>query len=159
MKKIILGVLVLFLVVFLISYFNPMEVKDIMKSYTGEMMPNKISSSIYFSPHSSKELEVTGKESIEQIVTLLEGMKVRKLLKSPNEWSLEFKNTYLFFFDIENKENLTINILNSKYIKINQNTYKIINKPDLSKLYEIIILDQPKDTLNNFYYEQIENSY
>mgnify|MGYP000856622500 CR=1 FL=1 len=156
MKKVIIGILVLFFLVFIISYFKPMEVKDIMEPYTGEMMPDKIGSSIYFSPHSSKELEVTGKESIDQIVTLLESMKVRKLVRSPNEWSPEFKNTYLFIFDIENKENLTINILNSKYIKINQNTYKIIEKPDLSKLYEIIILDQPKDTLDNFYYEQME---
>ena len=47
--------------------------------------------------------------------------------------------------------------LNSKYIQINHRQYEIIGTPNLSNIYDIIILDQAKGTLDEFYYDLIEN--
>lgn len=118
-------------------------------------MPEKINSSIYFSYASEKELEVIGKESIKKIVMILSDMKVRKELTFTKTYSPKLKNTYRLELYCGNNEIQRINILNSKYIQINQKNYKVIGKSNLSKIYEIIILDQPEGTLDQFYYDVI----
>jgi len=156
-KKIVLYIIIIFLLIVITSYFRPIQVNSLIEPYNKEILPDKIHCDIFFSTHSGKELEVTGKDSIKQIVTLLKDIKVRRLLYEPNSWRPKFKSTYRFDFYSANNEKQTIQILSSQYIRINHTTmYKIIGKPDISKLYEIIILDQPNETLDEFYYNMID---
>ena len=156
-RKIVLYIIIIFLLITISSYFRPIQLNVLIEPYNKEILPNKIHCDIFFSTASGKELEVTGQESIDQIVTLLNDIKVRRLLNEPISWRPKFKSTYSFSFLSANNEKQTIQILSSQYIRINNTTmYKIIGKPDISKLYELILLDQPNETLDKFYYDMID---
>ena len=154
-SKRILSVIVLLLLVIIVSYNKPIQVKDLIQPYTNEVLPKKINSSIFFSSYSQKELNVTGEESIKEIVMLLGDMKVRRKLNSPNPYRPQIKNTYNLIFLDENNKYQSINILNSKYIEINHKPYKIIGTPNIPSIYTSIILDQPIGDLDEFYYNLI----
>jgi hypothetical protein len=156
-KKIILCIPVLLLLFIAINYYKPIKVNDLIAPYSSEILPEKIHSFIFFSSQSLKELKVTGKESIKKIVGLIGNMKVRKKLISPNPYTPKIKDTYYFVFYGENKKIQSINILNNKYIEINNKPYSIIGTPNISSIYEIIILDQPKGSLDKFYYDLIHS--
>ncbi|MCC5910395.1 MAG: hypothetical protein JJT76_08170 [Clostridiaceae bacterium] len=154
-RKIILFIIVTSLLVVLIAYSRPIQVNELIYPYTNKIFPDKISSYTYF-PSSDKELEITGQESIKEMVTLLGNMEVRRTFNSLNSWTPKLKNTYKLVFYGEDNKILRIDILNDKYIKINHHSYKIIGTPDIERIYEIIILDQHKGILDEFYYELIE---
>ncbi|WP_179237849.1 hypothetical protein [Sedimentibacter hydroxybenzoicus] len=42
--------------------------------------------------------------------------------------------------------------------KVNDATYKILNNPDLSSIYNSIIVSQPKGSIDKFYYDLIEDN-
>ena len=149
-------ILLIFLLIAAAGYFKPIQIGDLINSYTDGVLPDRIICHVYISGLSYKELEVTGGDSIKQMVALLENMKVKRLLNAPDSWRPESKNTYRLYFRNGSNEIQTINILNGRYIDINNNIYKITGKPDISKLYEIIILDQPKGEMDDFYYDLID---
>lgn len=155
-KKIILCIIVILLLLITIVYYRPMQVTDLIAPYNSEVLPDRINSYIYFTSLSEKELTVNGKESIKEIVMLLENMKVRKKLTSPNPYIPKLKNSYRLEFYRGNDVKQRINILNSRYIEINHKVYTIIGKPNLSGLYKMIILDQPEGLLDDFYYDVID---
>lgn len=159
MKKIILLlILVAAALIISISYFRSLEVGSILELNTEEALPNEINSFIWFSSMSEKELMVNGKDSIKEIVSLLENLKVRKRITSPfPAYNPKLKETYGLDVYKSNGEISSIRILNSKDIVIDhKNYYRIVGNPDLSKLYEIIILDQPEGTLDELYYDLLD---
>ncbi|WP_143092058.1 hypothetical protein [Tindallia magadiensis] len=164
-KRIALCIIATSVLVIIAGYYKSIQVGDLIGSYTDqiltntdETLPDRINSHIYFSAYSEKELEVTSEKSIKEIVSLLSDMEVRRLLNPPDSWGYrpQLKSTYRLNLYYESDKTQTINILNSKYIRINHNTYKIIGYPDLAYIYEIIISAQPKGTLDEFYYEIID---
>lgn len=154
MKKTILCVLVLILIIFTASYNKVIKVDDIIKPYSLENLPDKMETYIYFSSYSNKELDVTGNESKKEIINLLSNIKVKKVLFSPTTYNPKLKETYqIFLSNNENEINsIYVSIFNDKYIRINDKIYKILSNPDLSSIYNIIILDQPKGLIDEFYY-------
>jgi len=155
-KNIIISTIVLLLLIIILSNFKPIQVSELIVPYTNEGLPKKISSSIYFSYASEKELEVTGEKSIKKIVTLVENMKVRKKITLSDTYTPKLKSTYHLSFYGPNDEIQSIYILNNKCIIINHKTYKIVGTPNLSSIYDIIILDQPEGSLDEFYYDLIQ---
>lgn len=155
-KKNILYMVVILLLLIVVVYYRPIQVADLIAPYNDGVMPDKIDSYIYFTPLSGKELSVTKTESIQEIITLLENMKVSKKLTFPNPYEPKFKNTYDLVFYCGGNEKQSINILNSKYIEINHKPYIIIGKPNISSIYKTIILDQPEGLLDEFYYDVID---
>lgn len=155
-KKNIFYLAVIILLLIIVVYYRPIQVSDLISPYNSEILPDKIDSYIYFTPLSGKELSVTKTESIREIITLLNNMKVSKKLIFPNPYHPEFKSTYnLLLYRGSNKKQ-SINILNSTYIEINHKPYMIIGKPNLSSIYKTIILDQPEGLLDEFYYDIID---
>lgn len=156
-KKIILCIIAILLLLITIVYYRPMQVTDLIAPYNSEVLPDRINSYIYFTSLSEKELTVNGKESIKEIVMLLENIKLRKKLTFPNPYIPKLKSTYrLEFYRGRNDVKQRINILNSKYIEINHKVYTIIGKPNLSGIYKMIILYQPEGLLDDFYYDVID---
>lgn len=156
-KKTIMIIIIILLISLAILYYRPIGVDNLIKPISSQNLPLKIKAAIFFSTHSVKELDVTNKVSIEQIITLIESIKVRRNIITQKSYSPQLKETFRLFFNGINNNNQYINILNSKYIQINHKQYEIIGTPNLSKLYDIIILDQVKGTLDEFYYDLIEN--
>ena len=93
-EKNIFYLVVVLLLLIIIVYYRPIQVADLIEPYNDEILPDKIDSYIFFTSLSGKELSVTGTESIKEIITLLNNMKVSKKLIFPNPYYPEFKNTY-----------------------------------------------------------------
>lgn len=156
-KKIIMLIIIILIAILAVFYFKPIRVSNLIQPFSSNNLPEKIETAIYFSPHSGKELDVTSEKSIEELLTLIENIKVRKNIIPPQSYKPQLKETYILFFYGEDKNNQYINILNSKYIQINNRQYEIIGMPDLSRIYDIIILDQAEGSLDKFYYDLIED--
>lgn len=80
------------------------------------------------------------------------------MMRSIEAWEPRFQNTYRLVFHYENNETQTIHILNSDFIKLNNDIYKVLGNPNFSSIYETIILDQPKGTLDKLYYDWINTN-
>lgn len=156
-KKIIMLIIIILIILLAIFYYKPIGVNSLIQPLSSKNLPLKIETVIFFSALSDKELDVTNKESIEQIITLIESIKVRRNIITPQSFKPQLKETYRLVFNGKNSNNQYIDIFNSKYIQINHKQYEIIGTTNLSKLYDIIILDQAKGTLDEFYYNLIDN--
>ncbi|MDF2882024.1 MAG: hypothetical protein K0R54_2581 [Clostridiaceae bacterium] len=156
-KKIIMHIVIILIIILAIFYYRPIGVNNLIQPLSSKNLPLKIETAIFFSTQSGKELDVTNMESIEQIITLIESIKVRRNIITPQSYSPQFKETYRLVFNGKKNNNQYINILNSKYIQINHKQYEIIGTSNLSKLYDLIILDQAEGTLDKFYYDLISN--
>lgn len=156
-KKIILFAVFMFLMVIPI-YYRQIKVDKLINPYTSKNLPDKIDTYIYFSVHSTKELKVTGQESIKEIVALLTNMKVQKQFIAPKSYSPKLKETYQLVLCDNNdeKNHIYICIYNSKYIKINNKIYKIIDAGNLSGIYNSVVMDQQEGSLDEFYYDLIQ---
>jgi hypothetical protein len=156
-KKIIMLIIIILIIILAIFYCRPIGVNNLIQPLSSKNLPLKIETAIFFSTQSEKELDVTNMESIEQIITLIESIKVRRNIITPQSYSPQFKETYRLVINGKKNNNQYINILNSKYIQINHKQYEIIGTSNLSKLYDKIILDQAEGTLDKFYYDLISN--
>ncbi len=158
MKKIIFIGLALILLIVIIICNKTTTVSEIIKPYSTVNLPEEMKTSIYISYFSSKELNVTNYESKKEIINFLSSIKVKKpLVTPPKIYNPKLKETYHIFMNNYEEEGFVyIYILNKKYIRINDNTFKISNNPDLLNLYNIIINDQPKGSIDEFYYNLIE---
>lgn len=78
---------------------------------------------------------------LNEIVNVLLNIKVRNKLIKIKTYSPEFKNTFnLIFYDSNNMAQ-DIYVYNRKYIKINNKYYYIMGMPNLSDIYDIIVID------------------
>ncbi len=156
-KKIILSVIILLIIILAMFYFKPVDINDLIQPFSGENLPRKIETAIFFSVQSEKVLDVTNEESIREMITLIENMNIKKSLLIPQSYSPKLKETYRLILYGEDNRCQYINILNSKYIQINHKLYEIFDTPKLARIYDIIILAQAEGTLDRFYYDLIEN--
>ncbi len=155
-RRIILGAIAIILLLLGIYYFKPITVYELIKPYSEDNLPKNITSHIFFSAYSNKELEIDEEYSIKELVEVLGNIQVRKGIISYSSYRPKVKNTYRFSINDEDNTIQNIYIMDSEYIEINNKTYKIVGTPDLSKFYEIIILAQEEGTLDEFYYELID---
>lgn len=152
-KKIIFPLAILLLLFMIVSYYRPLQVADLI-SYHDDVLPEIIDAQIFFSAHSQKDFAVKKENSIRELLDLLGKIRVRKTIFPPPSYRPKMKSTYNLQFTI-NKEKLNINILSSDYLDINGKLYQITGSPNLSGIYDIIILDQPAGALQQFYYDLI----
>jgi len=157
-RKIIVIIIIIPIILLTIFYFRPIKVSNLIYPLSSKNLPSKVESSIFFSAGSKKELDVITEESLEELIELMENIKVMKTITTLESYRPKFKETYWFTLYEEDNKYHYIDILNSKYIRINNQNYKIVGTPDFSKVYDIIILDQADETLDEFYYDLIENN-
>ena len=158
-KKIIICAALLLLVIASMHYNKIIMVEDIIKPYSTDNIPAEIKTSIFISVHLNKELNVDKYEAKKEIIDFISNIKIKKMLISPESYSLKFKEAYHIFLYSYDKEIKTfyINILDKKHIMINGTTYKIVGNPELSQIYNFIIRSQPKGSLDKLYYDFIED--
>ena len=154
-KKILVCMIIVLIILSSLFYSRPIEAISLIYPLTSENLPSKVESTIFFSAHSKKELDVISQESLEKLMTLMENIKVWKKITSLKSYVPQFKETYRMTFYGEDNNYHYINILNGKYTQIDNISYRIIGNPDLSSFYNIIILDQTEGSLDSFYYDLI----
>lgn len=158
MKKKIVALIIIPIILLTIFYCRPIKVSNLIHPMSSKNLPLKVESAIFFSAHSKKELDVNTEECLEELTELMGDIKVIKKITTLKSYRPQFKETYgLIFYGEDNKYHY-IDILNSEYIRINNRYYKIVGTPDLSRVYDIIILDQAEETLDKFYYNFIESN-
>lgn len=166
-KKIVLSIILITLIIIALiavstNYYSTKEiikVSDLINFYNSETMPEKIDTSIFFTPHSDKEFTVTNEDSIKEIVDIVRNIKIKIKTKSipARSYLPKLKDTYHLNFYSKSDEVEYIHILDENYISINDKTYKMAESADIFKIYNIIILDQPKDIESyEFYYDLIK---
>ena len=154
-KNIIYAVTIIILLITFI-YYKPIRVYDLITPYyTTDTLPTKVNAAIYFSAAPFKELEVIGEESIKEIVKILGSIELRKQLFQSDTFSYTPKLKETYRLKLHGANIQSINILNSKFIEINHERYRIVGKSDISSIYDIVILDQPEGELDEFYYDLI----
>lgn len=158
-KKIILPIVIILIIILPILYLRPVNINNLIQPFNSKNLPGKIETVIFFSTQSEKTLDITNEESIREMITLIENMRISRNLITPQVYSPQLKETYRLVLYGEDNRNQYINILNSKYIQINHKLYEIKGTPNLTKIYDIIILDQAEGTLDRFYYDLIENKW
>lgn len=157
MNKKIIVVIITILIIILAIFFRPIGISKLIQPFSSKNLPWEIESAIFFSSYSEKKLDVTNEEYKEELITLIENIKVRRNIITPQSYRPQLKETYRLSFYGEHNEYQYISIWNSKYMQINHRHYKIIGTPNLSRVYDITILDQAKGTLDKFYYDLIDN--
>ncbi len=135
-------------------YFRPMRLTGLLSDYQ-EGSPEKIASSVFFSAHSSKELEVAQAEDIQNILSLLVGVQVRRALLPPQEYNPKFKQTYDLTLHYPGGREVEVDILSKELLRIDRTTYSIVQAPGLEKLYDLLVAAQPEGAINPFYYGQL----
>lgn len=79
-KKIIVLMIIIPIILLTIFYFRPIEVSDLIHPLSSKSLPLKVESAIFFSAGSKKELDVTTEESLEELVELMENIKVMNMI-------------------------------------------------------------------------------
>lgn len=157
-KKILVPIIILPIILLTLFYSRPIKVGNLIKPLSSSNLPMKIESTIFFSVAPGKELDVSNKKSIEELTSLVENIKVRKNIIAPQSYKPLLKETYKLTLYGKDNTYCYINILDSKYIQVNNTIYRMLGDPNLSKVYDIIILDQAEGSLDEFYYDLIDNS-
>ncbi len=152
-KLVVYGVLLVLLAAATV-FFRPMRVDGLLPDYQTNP-PESITSQIFFSALSSKELEVADARYIEEIVNLLGGLKVRRLVIQPDQYTPKFKQTYDLTLHYPNNRAVAVNLLNNQLLRIDRTTYRVVDGSGISRLYDLIIKAQPEGVLNKFYYGQL----
>lgn len=156
-KRYLTYAILLLLIVFAVYYFYPMSISEIAKPYTGVFTPYKIDAHVYF-PHllSTKEFEVNDEKLVYELFIFLENIKVRRIITNPTSYSPKLMNTYKLSIHSKEGKYLWLFIMNKNYIQINRETYKILGKVDLSRIYELVLLDQDKDSIDEYYFNLLQ---
>lgn len=155
-KTYLICTILLLLIAFAVYYFYPMTFSQIIKSYVGVFTPNEIDASVYFSALSSKDFKMKDNNLINELFMFLENIKVRKIIMNPSFYSPKLMNTYMLTIHSQEGKYLWIYIMDDKYIRIEGEVYRIVDEVDLSKIYELILLDQDEDSINEFYFNLLE---
>lgn len=139
-KNIVISFIVILFIIFVLLYFKSTQISNIIEVYNNDNIPNKIIAYVYV-PFSTKQYEVNKHETIREIINIITNIKVRNKLIVIRDYVPEFKNTYnLILYDLNN-EAQTIYIYNKKYLKINDKYYYIVDVPDLSSMYDLIVTE------------------
>ncbi len=139
-KSILISFIVTLFIIFVLFYFKSTQVSNIIEVYNNDNIPNKIIAYVY-APFSTKQYEVNKHETIREIINILTNIKVRNKLIVIKDYVPEFKNTYnLILYDFSN-EVQNIYIYNRKYLKINNKYYYMVDVPDLSSMYDLIVTE------------------
>lgn len=157
-KKYVKYVFIVLCIILLTCYYYPFTISEITVPYTGTFTPETVDVHVTFSPFLSKDFEMKDVKLVNELYSYLENSKVQRVMIPPDSYILE--NIGKYFITLHSKEgkHLTITILNTHYISINGRTYKSFNKIDLKKIYKLILLDQDKEDIDEYYFNIIEQS-
>ncbi|MCM1992237.1 hypothetical protein [Oceanirhabdus seepicola] len=143
MKKILMAILfiiIISLTMWLIRYFYPCSLNDIILNHRVEEKVKRIDVTV-LSVHLSKTFNIDNKTTINNLINFLEDIKVRNVISAPNWYRPSMFERYYIQLINENKI-IDINFMDKDYLRINHTTYKIVNSPDLKIIYDIITEQQ-----------------
>ena len=144
------GFIVLFIILFT-YYYKPFPISEITVPYTGDFTPDTVDVMVTFSPSLRKDFEMNNVNLVNELNLYLENLKIRRVMIPPNSYKLETIGSYFISLHSKKGKHLAITILNTDYISINGRIYKSYNKIDLKKIYKLVLMDQDKEDIDEYY--------
>lgn len=157
-KKYAKYVFIVLVIILLTCYYYPFHISEITVPYTGTFTPETVDVKVTFSPYLSKDFEMNNVNLVNELYLYLENLKVRRVVIPQNSYTPETMGWYFIRLHSKEGKHLAITILNRHYISINMRTYKCFNKIDLKKIYKLILLNQDKEDIDEYYFNIIEPS-
>lgn len=159
-QKLVWGMVLIVLIISLFSYFWVIDFSNLIKPYTQENLPNSLSVKVYFAfyPRLGQEHELSGFNTKKDVINLLENINVRRSIvpaRLKNIYPTPL-STYGISLQNPNEFPLEIKILDNQYISVNGQKYRIVNSPDLARIFELVVLDRPEDRALQDIYELIK---
>jgi hypothetical protein len=156
-RKIVLAITIVFIgVLCLIYMLNFSKTKLISELYSSNELENitDLNVTVFFD-WGAKEFYVDNNENI---IKIIENMKVKPILQASANLDSEFYNNYLI--KINTKNDITnaiviIRILDDSNIAINNDTYRIVDSNDLKHIFTYTILSQENTEINKYYYDLV----
>jgi hypothetical protein len=99
--------------------------------------------------------------SVESILDIVSEIKVWPTYFPIDEFRNTIKNSYFIQFQYEKDAKLPfvdLFIYDKNSLSINGKYYKIIGGSELEKIYDLTILAQPADSLDQYYYDLIDSN-
>jgi len=117
-----------------------------------------IESTIYFNIYDPITLSIDKEDSITQMMSIFKEMRVKKVDVDNVTSVAEYFHAYHFQVKDEADDLLiSFRLDSSGYITFdNGDRYKILSKYNFEKFYEIIILSQDQEDVDEFYYEFLD---
>lgn len=108
-----------------------------------------------------KAFFVDQEASIESILDILSDLTIWPTYLPIDEFNPELKNGYHVRFQYEKNANLPyfdLYIYDKHSLNMNGKYYKILGDSNLEKIYNIIILAQPENSLGQYYYDLMDSN-
>ncbi len=108
-----------------------------------------------------KAFVVDDDASVESILEILSEIKVWPTYLPIDEFRKTIKNSYHIQFQYEKEAHIPyvdLFIYDKNSLSINGKYYKIIGGSKLEKIYDLTILAQPEDSLDQYYYDLIDSN-
>lgn len=108
-----------------------------------------------------KTFVVNDDASVDRILEILFDIKVWPTYFPIVEFHNTIKNSYYIQFQYEKDEQIPfvdLFIYDKNSLSINGKDYKIIGGSELEKIYDLTILAQPEDSLDQYYYDLIDSN-
>lgn len=120
-------------------YFSPIPLSTIVSKHIDISTIKTANVNVYSSVHLQKTYEFKEKEIIDNLTKAIGTIKVRRTLLSINTFTSKplLYNTYLMVLSSEHKA-IIVNIASKDYVIVNSRIYKIVNKPNLKQIYDIV---------------------
>ncbi|SKC65974.1 hypothetical protein [Maledivibacter halophilus] len=156
LNKYVKYIFIVLIIILLITYYYPFPISKIIASYTGIFTPETVDLKVNFSSFLSKDFKMDDTNLVNELYSYIENLKVRRVMIPPNSYYIQTPGWYLIRIQSKEGKYLIIVIYNSDYISINGKTYKLTDKMDLKKIYKLILLDQDKEDIDEYYFNIIE---
>lgn len=108
-----------------------------------------------------KAFIVNDDASVDQLLEILSDIKVWPTYFPIDEFRKTIKNSYYIQFQYEKDAQIPfvdLFIYDKNSLSINGKDYKIIGGSELKKIYDLTILAQPEDSLDQYYYDLIDSN-
>lgn len=120
-------------------YFSPIPLNAIVSKHIQISTINTVNVNPYSTVHLQKTYEFKEKGIIDNLTKVTGTIKVRRTLLSINTFTSKplLYNTYLMVLSSEHKA-VSVDIASKDYVIVNSRIYKIVNKPNLKQISDII---------------------
>jgi hypothetical protein len=141
MKKYIIYIFIciIFLLVSVSWYFSPILFNTIVSEQIQVSALENINVIVFSSVHLQKTYEFNEKDIIDNLIKIFDNIEVRRTLLSTKTFTFKpsMYNTYYLQLT-SNSKSVSVDFMDKDYLIINNHIYKIVNKPNLKQISDIV---------------------
>lgn len=118
-------------------YFLPIPLNTIVSKQIQVSTLEKVDVVVFSSVHLQKSYEFNEKSIVDNLTNFFDNIEVKRTMLSPKTFKPSLYNTYYLQL-ISNNKSISVDFMDSNYLIVNNNIYKIVNEPNLKQIYNIV---------------------